>query len=258
MEQILQLLLKENRDLYFKITDLQKEVDQFKQERPYQSTETKDLVAALAKARLEFKSLSKNKNVAYSGRKYEYSDLGSVIDSVADALAKYGVIISQQTQDAQGATTLHTKLMHSSGQWLEARIRLNPAGKTIQEWGSAMTYARRYTLMALCGIAPDDEDDDGMLASKKEEERVMKGELPLVRTVSRPDDYIVITPEQLEQIEDELNDSAFNIDREQIVKRICSKYNDLDSIANLPKSAFSIVFNHILEMKNTRKGLIKK
>jgi len=62
-----------------------------------------------------------------------------------------------------GFPVLTTRLMHSSGEWLEGEWPLNPVKNDPQALGAASTYARRYSLMAALGIAT--EDDDGETAS---------------------------------------------------------------------------------------------
>lgn len=259
MEAIINRLIEENnklRELSAQQTNL---LDKIKYENsPYSSTETKDLAASLCKARLEFKPPLKNKIVQFSGRKYEYSDLAAITEAVAPALAKYGIALIQQVEDVNGATILHTKLLHSSGQWIESRSRVIPVGKTQQEWGSAMSYQRRYNIMSLCSIAPEDEpsDDDALTADKKDIERFDKG---MVSSKSNPrkDNYVTITPEQLDYIESELNNDVFREDLEKILDRIKDRY-EIGTLADLPKNRFQEVIDGVLTMKSQRLELYKK
>lgn len=259
MESILLKLVEENaklRDLY---NATLKEVETLKsQDAPYSSTEVKDLVGALAKARLDFKTPSKNKIVQFSGRKYEYSDLAAITDAVAPALAKHNIALIQQVEDISGATILHTKLMHSSGQWIESRSRVIPVGKTHQEWGSAMSYQRRYNIMSLCAIAPDDEpsDDDALKADFKDNDRLERG---YVQNKNNPrnNTRVTIVPEQLDAIESELKNPVFAHDIESILEKLYDRY-DIGELADLPKDKYDEVFQHVLRVKAKRLETEKK
>jgi hypothetical protein len=96
--------------------------------------------------------------------KSKYVALDGVIDAVAEPLRAEGIAIVQMT-DVEGAgTILVTRLIHASGEWIGSRYPVHPVKADPQGEGSALTYARRYALMALVGIAP--EDDDGNAAVK--------------------------------------------------------------------------------------------
>ena len=93
-----------------------------------------------------------------------YADLSACIEAVIDALNANGIALIQETEPSDNGVTVTTRLLHSSGESLTGGTLHVPADKqTPQGYGSALTYARRYSLMATCGIAP--EDDDGNAAS---------------------------------------------------------------------------------------------
>lgn len=130
------------------------------------------LIEALAKAQLNFKPVKKQvENEAYrrGGKASKYADLNAVVDATRDALAKEGLVVTQWPNIDLAAkhTTLITLLAHSSGEWMRGAITLPSISRndfTAQTCGSSITYARRYALSALVGIAPED-DDDGNAAS---------------------------------------------------------------------------------------------
>lgn len=96
--------------------------------------------------------------------KSKYVALDGVIDAVAAPLRDQGIAIMQMTDIEDARTVLITRLIHESGEWLGSRYPVHPVKADPQGEGSALTYARRYALMALVGIAP--EDDDGIAAVK--------------------------------------------------------------------------------------------
>ena len=88
-----------------------------------------------------------------------YATLAAHIAAVRAPLAAQGISVVQSTRiDVPGAVVVVTSLIHSSGEWISSELAL-PSGLTPQTYGSALTYARRYALAALCGIVGDEDDD---------------------------------------------------------------------------------------------------
>lgn len=95
----------------------------------------------------------------------KYADLGACLEAVNDALLDNGIAVIQETFYCESGITVETVLLHESGETIRSGKLHVPAVKNDpQGYGSALTYARRYSLMAVCGIAP--EDDDGNAASR--------------------------------------------------------------------------------------------
>lgn len=122
-----------------------------------------ELAAALAKAQAEIKNAAFNKVNPHF--KNKYADLSAVRDAVTAPLAKHGISIAQGMEPSNGHLIVATRLMHSSGQWLESGYPIINDTSKPQVMGSALTYARRYSLSAICNIASE-EDDDAEAASK--------------------------------------------------------------------------------------------
>jgi hypothetical protein len=98
--------------------------------------------------------------------KSKYADLATILQTVRPILAANGLSVTQTTGvTPEGAMVLTTTLLHKSGQWMSGDYLLEPAQRTPQGMGSAMTYGRRYALAAIVGIAQD--DDDGNAASDR-------------------------------------------------------------------------------------------
>ena len=143
------------------------------------SEEIDKLASALNKAQAIMTDAKKDRcNPGAQGARY--ATLGSVWDAIREPLCANGLAVSQvaePTDDSSMAIT--TILMHESGQWIsgtmqvplpiderngpnKGKIKQDPQGA-----GSAITYTRRYSLMAIVGVCPDD-DDDGAAASRRE------------------------------------------------------------------------------------------
>jgi hypothetical protein len=116
-----------------------------------------ELATALAKAQAEISNAKfDSTNPHFKSR---YATLAAVRDSVTPALAANGIALVQATITMTDGLHLTTRLVHSSGQWIESSYPLiNDPGKP-QIMGSALTYARRYSISALCNIASEEDDD---------------------------------------------------------------------------------------------------
>ena len=125
-------------------------------------TDHKNVYAALAAAQAEMgKALKDSSNPAF---KSKYADLASVMDACMPALGKHGIAVFQPTFDDETGRYVKTVFAHVSGEMIECRVPLIVNKNDMQGYGSAVTYARRYGLMGMAGIAP--EDDDGNAAAK--------------------------------------------------------------------------------------------
>lgn len=120
------------------------------------------ILPALIAAKGKFTAAKKDTENAFF--KSKYATLDTVIDAVNGALLEQQIAIIQPTVIREGATVLVTRFYHVSGQWIGSEYPVYAVKKDPQGEGSALTYARRYALMALAGIAP--EDDDGNAATK--------------------------------------------------------------------------------------------
>ena len=124
----------------------------------------KNIAAALVKAQRAFGPALKDKtNPAFRSK---YADLGACIEAVQDALNSNGIALLQQTREDTTGVTVETVFLHESGEvWCSGPLHVPASKQDPQGYGSALTYARRYSLMAACGHAP--EDDDGNAAAKR-------------------------------------------------------------------------------------------
>ena len=134
------------------------------QEIYIKENEMKNIYSAFIKAQQQFApALKSSLNPHF---KSKYASLDNCIEAVIDAFNDNGIGLIQQTHEAESGVIIETILIHTSGEQLSGGKLFVPATKLdAQGFGSALTYARRYSLMATCGIAP--EDDDGNAASKQ-------------------------------------------------------------------------------------------
>ena len=124
------------------------------------------IMPALLKARASFKAAVKDgKNPHF---KSKYVTLEGAIDAINEALLENDIFFTQPTRYEDARTVLETRLIHVSGEWIGSEYPVHPVKADPQGEGSALTYARRYALMSLVGIAP--EDDDGNQAVKAVEQ----------------------------------------------------------------------------------------
>lgn len=124
----------------------------------------KEIASALVKAQRQFGPALKTSTNPHFRSKY--ADLSACIEAVIDALNDNGIFLLQKNYDCSNGIMCETVFVHESGEMLECGIVHFPAVKQDpQGYASALTYARRYSLMAACGIAP--EDDDGNMGSRK-------------------------------------------------------------------------------------------
>jgi len=95
----------------------------------------------------------------------QYVDLAGCVEAVIDALNNHGIALVQKTHECETGIKIETIFLHESGESMSGGVLHVPADKqTPQGYGSALTYARRYSLMSACAIAP--EDDDGNMAEQ--------------------------------------------------------------------------------------------
>ena len=122
------------------------------------------IASALVKAQKGFgAALKTSSNPHFKSR---YGDLAACVEAVIDSLNDNGIALIQQTHECDNGVIVETTFIHESGEVFSAGKLHVPASKhDAQGYGSALTYARRYSLMAAAGIAP--EDDDGNAATAR-------------------------------------------------------------------------------------------
>lgn len=124
------------------------------------SDSTAKIIPAFVAALQTVEDVKKNRKVDAGQMRYTYADLVAVLEATKTVLATNGLAVTQSASD-QGVQTV---LLHQSGEWLAfPPLTIGAAQNTPQARGSAISYARRYSMLAVLGIAT--EDDDGKAAS---------------------------------------------------------------------------------------------
>jgi len=129
------------------------------------SDSLKELATALAKAQGEIKGAIKDSANPFF--KSKYADLSSVVDAIKVAFSKNGLSYIQMMEPSdKDEVRVSTMILHASGEYINCGILALPVSKVdAQGYGSALTYARRYSLSSAVGVAPEDDDGNAAVAA---------------------------------------------------------------------------------------------
>jgi hypothetical protein len=141
----------------------------------------KELFTALALAQAEMEAATKDSNNPFF--KSKYADLNSVMGAVKPALAKHGLAFIQVCRESDAHATIETVIIHSSGEQFACGPVSVPVNKNdAQGYGSALTYARRYSLASAFGVGAEDDDGNAAAKAKPVEQVPPKLVNPLIKT----------------------------------------------------------------------------
>jgi hypothetical protein len=137
-----------------------------------------DKIDVLAKAlcNVQKEALSAIKGTENKFFKSKYADLNAVWTVAKKPLTDNGFSVTQPTRidPNNGTFFVETILMHDSGQWIKGQYLIKPDKETPQGYGSAMTYARRYSFAAIVGVVTEDDDGEGGMDRDKEKKELEK------------------------------------------------------------------------------------
>lgn len=214
--------------------------------QPSRSEQLHELFTALAKAQSEMKTAGLNAQNPYF--KSNYADLSEIVRVSRPSLSKNGLAVIQQIlPNEDGQNILHTLLCHSSGQWIETRMRILPSKPDVQSLASYITYLRRYSYAAIVGVVTTDEDDDGERAVYEDRQTYAKGTALNNKYNPKEQSYETITKEQLDELEYELGEYP------DIAEQVLDGLR-IQSLADMPKSKFMASVTRIRDIKNLRNG----
>lgn len=170
------------------------------------SEQVNEIAAALAKAQAVLEGAKKD--TANPFFKSKYADLASVWGACRSALPPNGLSVVQTTSPSEkDEVVVTTRLMHSSGQWIEGVLAMPVSKHDAQGFGSALTYARRYGLAAIVGVAPEDDDGNLAAAAKPIARPKTLDDLPKDRpshaTQTATDAFLLMDPKQQEFLKEQ-------------------------------------------------------
>lgn len=152
--------------------------EQCEQEQ-WEMTQIDQIAAALAKAQAEMQNPGFDCTNPHFRNKY--ASLAAVRNAVVPVLARHGIYVGQNLTTSERGIGCETILTHSSGQSMRFGPLFLPASKAdAQGFGSAATYARRYSLMAVAGVVGDEDDDANAATGKPAMVHSAKDDLPAV------------------------------------------------------------------------------
>jgi hypothetical protein len=249
----LDTLLKFSKELSELIDKRAQNIVKLQPQRKMCSEPMDELAKAMSLAQGEYLELIFNKTNPYE--RWEFNDLESVITAVRPALSKNGIFFTQlPCVDESGATIVYTRLIHSSGQWIECTSRVIPSLNNQHEFDSVLAFQKRAAALSILGLAGknDRTDDDCERDMNVIRTRENKG-LDINHTYTNTDaSYERITREQLDELEYIISDSGFN----DLVKQLLSRER-IETLADLPKSRYFDTLKRTNEIIALRKGIKK-
>jgi hypothetical protein len=170
------------------------------------------IATALVKAQKAFgPALKSSTNPHFKSR---YADLAACVEAVIDALNENGIALVQHSHECADGIIIETIFIHESGEMISGGKLHVPATKQdAQGYGSAMTYARRYSLQAACGIAPEDDDGNNASRAKPKSTRT-KAEIEALITAATSSEQLTATWKTLAA------------DERELVRDLAAKHND--------------------------------
>jgi hypothetical protein len=197
------------------------------------SEEIKNLAAAYVKAQGEITAAIKDSTNPHF--KSKYADLGAVIEAVRPVLAKYELGFIQDVTEREGGVYVETVIIHKSGEIYRTGKLPMPAPKQDPHgYGSAITYAKRYSLQAAFGVPSEDDDGNKAVEGAKAHEEAKRE--------SAPDGYLewkmnisAVADEGIERLQDTWKSSSAAL-RNFAVKYDLEWWNGCKQRAS-PKSA---------------------
>jgi|TARA_X000001388_G_C2189131_1_gene106778 hypothetical protein len=169
------------------------------------SESVKEIATALSAAQSSLQDATKNSK-AYN---YKYADLSQVLEEIRPALKQHNLSVVQLPFSSGSRVGVVTRLLHSSGEWIEESIDLEVEGQNLaQATGSHITYLRRYSLASLFAITQ--KDDDAESAPKREARPSQpKGKAPS-QLEKQAIDAGIVTAEKLAEYKDARSEKAVN------------------------------------------------
>ncbi|QEU28807.1 ERF family protein [Pseudomonas luteola] len=142
------------------------------------------LAKALAAAQNEIENAKKDSTNPHF--RSSYSSLAEILDTCRPVLSKNGLSITQMPGFEDGKVSVETMIMHESGEWISSTLTVPVGKQDAQGVGSATSYARRYALAAVVGIAQADDDGEAAIQQIPRNSQPAR-QAPPQKLVSRPE-----------------------------------------------------------------------
>ncbi len=218
----------------------------------------KSIATALAKAQLQMgKALKTSSNPHF---KSKYADLASVMDACMEALNSNGIAVIQPVEnDTENGLSVTTVFIHGeSGESLHNDVPLVVSKNDMQGYGSAMTYARRYGLMMMAGLAP--EEDDGNAAVRAAPAKISKEQLDHISTLIKETDsnekkmFKVYGVSKLEEMNVQQADQCIKLLNTKLQKKIAEemKKQELEHNKHIETVNEAAQENSVIELKKQK------
>lgn len=211
---------------------------------PYESDKVDKLTAALAIAAGKFKPLKYNRLSSWF--QAEYIDLDCIMEMLRPILSENELAITFFTKITD-ATILHTRLRHSSGQWIETRARLVANRDDLKTQESALNHLKRQQVMALINITMQGDvmDDDGVENRREFVQEMVKG-VPVGKTPPLEHSNTTINQGDVEYFEHVLEDYP------DILQEILTSYR-IQHLADMPKAKMDFARKQVERLIRARK-----
>jgi len=214
---------------------------------PYESSQTDQICAALAKAQGEYKPIITNRvnNFIFN----QYADLDSIILAIRPALSNNGLSITQQVKLNDDKTILVTRVRHESSQFIETRARIVPSKNDIQSYTSTLKAMKRHEIMDLLNVTIKDDmdDDDGEHDMQTVRRERNKGTNINTRYSAKKESFEPISQHECSELQYVL--ANYPDIAEQILDTL-----KVQTIADIPKSKYGAVKEQAQRIINAREG----
>lgn len=201
---------------------------------PTESPTLSELFTALGKSQASMEMAKCESRNPYF--KSKYADLAAVVNASRKSLTQNGLSVIQRVLPNGGAISyLHTRLCHSSGEWIESKMPIMPIKNDIQSIGGYLTYLRRYTYASIVGVVASDEDDDGERAMIRPE--IVKSPKELKKEK--------ISMTQLTVLAEEISGEEEMLD--EILKKL-----GISKLADVAPDRYDGVLSHVRKVKKMK------
>jgi len=221
----------------------------------FMSVAVDELAKAMSIAQGEYLPLFFNQTNPYE--RWEYNDLESIIRAVRPALSKNGLFFTQlPCVEDSGATIVYTRLIHSTGQWIECRSRVIPAKNNQHEFDSVLAFQKRAAAYSILGIAGkndrvDDDAEKDMATVRTQGDKGTDINLSHNSNYNNKDaSYARISRDQLAELEYVLSEFP------DMVTQLLNKER-IDTLADLPGSRYRVTLDETHRIIGLRKGVKK-